>query len=159
MWFTFVTARLFIFLSFQPRLAATLLRSCSVVNSPTRRVGLAPTFRPASLAQALLPHVKSPQLRIPLRFLRGYEFCQRGVLKNSGGSCRKGRNGVTLRICWDANQQMGFRKMLEREHRSHSPFLRMSTGAKHLHGDRPGYLSACKRLTRFRPLCTSKRTI
>src|SRR6266699_7229409 len=40
MWFTFVTARLFIFLSFQPRLAATLLRSCSVVNSPTRRVGL-----------------------------------------------------------------------------------------------------------------------
>src|SRR5881628_3052080 len=55
MWFTFVTARLFIFLSFQPRLAATLLRSCSVVNSPTRRVGLAPTFKPASLAQAPLP--------------------------------------------------------------------------------------------------------
>ncbi len=27
----------------------------------------------------------------------------------------------------------------------------MSTGAKHLHGDRPEYLSACKRLTRFRP--------
>jgi len=52
MWFTFVTARLFIFLSFQPRLAATLLRSCSVVNSPTRRVGLSPTFMSASLAQA-----------------------------------------------------------------------------------------------------------
>ncbi len=33
MWFTFVTARLFISLSFQPRLAATLLRLCSVVNS------------------------------------------------------------------------------------------------------------------------------
>src|SRR5205809_1873912 len=59
MWFTFVTARLFIFLSFQPRLAATLLRSCSVVNSPTRRVGLAPTFMSASLAQALFPPVKS----------------------------------------------------------------------------------------------------
>src|SRR6266496_2900699 len=58
MWFTFVTARLFIFLSFQPRLAATLLRSCSVVNSPTRRVGLAPTFKPASLAQAPFPPVK-----------------------------------------------------------------------------------------------------
>ena len=57
MWFTFVTARLFIFLSFQPRLAAALLRSCSVVNSPTRRVGLAPTFKPASLAQALRPPV------------------------------------------------------------------------------------------------------
>jgi len=27
----------------------------------------------------------------------------------------------------------------------------MSTGAKHLHGDRPAYLSACQRLTRFRP--------
>jgi len=26
---------------------------------------------------------------------------------------------------------------------------RMSTGAKHLHGDRPEYLSAWKRLTRF----------
>jgi hypothetical protein len=60
MWFTFVTARLFISLSFQPRLAATLLRSCSVVNSPTRRVGLAPTFMSASLAQALRPPVKFP---------------------------------------------------------------------------------------------------
>ena len=57
MWFTFVTARLFIFLSFQPRLAATLLRSCSAVNSPIRRVGLAPTFKPASLAQALFAPV------------------------------------------------------------------------------------------------------
>ena len=54
MWFTFVTARLFIFLGFQPRLAATLLRLCSAVNSPTRRVGLAPTFKPASLAQPSL---------------------------------------------------------------------------------------------------------
>jgi hypothetical protein len=51
MWFTFVTARLFISLSFQPRLAATLLRLCSVVNSPIRRVGLSPTPRPDSLAQ------------------------------------------------------------------------------------------------------------
>ena len=52
MWFTFVTARLFIFLSFQPRLTATLLRSCSVVNNPIRRMGLAPMFKPASPAQA-----------------------------------------------------------------------------------------------------------
>src|SRR5882672_9353839 len=51
MWFTFITARLFISVSFQPRLAATLLTSCSVVNSPTQRVGLSPTFRSASLAQ------------------------------------------------------------------------------------------------------------
>ena len=51
MWFTFVTAGLFIFLSFQPRLAATLLRSPSTVNSLIRQVGLAPTFRPASPAQ------------------------------------------------------------------------------------------------------------
>ena len=37
----------------------------------------------------------------------------------------------------------------------------MSTGAKHLHGDRPEYLSACKRLTRFPPVCTTvnKRTM
>jgi len=66
MWFTVVTARLFIFLSFQPRLAATLLRSCSVANSPIRRVGLAPTLRPASLAHALLPSVESPG-RLPVR--------------------------------------------------------------------------------------------
>jgi hypothetical protein len=58
MWFTFVTARLFISLSFQPRLAATLLRLCSVVNSPIRRVGLAPTIKPASLAQTPFPPVK-----------------------------------------------------------------------------------------------------
>ncbi len=54
MWFTFVIARLFIFLSFQPRLAATLLRSCSVVNSLIRRVGLSPTLQPTSLAQPLI---------------------------------------------------------------------------------------------------------
>src|SRR5260370_37641685 len=83
---------------------------------------------------------------------RGYEFCQLGVLKNSGGSsCRTDGSGVTLRTCWDANQQVGFREMLVIELRSHSPLSRMSTGAKHLHGDRPEYLSACKRLTRFRP--------
>ena len=51
MWFTFVTARLFHSLSFQPRLAATLLSSCSVANSLIRRVGLSPTFQSASLAQ------------------------------------------------------------------------------------------------------------
>src|SRR5437016_2283947 len=34
-----------------------------------------------------------------------------------------------------------------------SPLSRMSTGAKHLHGDRPAYLSACKRLTRFPSVC------
>jgi hypothetical protein len=53
MWFIFITARLFISLSFQPRLAATLLRSCSVVNSLTRRTGLSPAFQPTSLAQPL----------------------------------------------------------------------------------------------------------
>ena len=58
MWFIFITARLFIFLSFQPRLAATLLRLCSVVNNPTRRVGLSPTFRPTSLVQTPFPPVQ-----------------------------------------------------------------------------------------------------
>jgi len=61
MWFTFVTARLFIFLSFQPRLTATLLRSCSVVNNPIRRMGLAPMFKPASPAQALFPSLRIPR--------------------------------------------------------------------------------------------------
>ena len=54
MWFIVITAHLFISRSFQPRLAATLLRSCSVVNSPTRRAGLSPAFQPASLAQRLI---------------------------------------------------------------------------------------------------------
>ena len=53
MWFTVVMARLFISRSFQPRLAAALLRSCSAVNSPIRRTGLSPAFQPASLAQPL----------------------------------------------------------------------------------------------------------
>jgi hypothetical protein len=35
------------------------LRSCSAVNSPTRRVGLAPTFMSASLAQAPFAPVKN----------------------------------------------------------------------------------------------------
>ena len=54
MWFTFIMARLFLSLRFQLRLAATLWRSCSVVNSPTRRAGLSPAFQPASLAQRLI---------------------------------------------------------------------------------------------------------
>ena len=54
MWFTFVMAHLFIFLSFQPRLAATLLRSCPVVNNLIRRMGLSPMFLPTSLAQPLI---------------------------------------------------------------------------------------------------------
>jgi len=41
------------------------------------------------------------------------------------GTCSWMDIGVTLRILW------------------------MSTGAKHLHGDRPEHLSACKRLTLF----------
>jgi hypothetical protein len=32
----------------------------------------------------------------------------------------------------------------------------MSTGEKHLHGDCPAYLSACHRLTRFRPPALTK---
>src|SRR5881397_3578548 len=63
MWFTFVTARLFHSLSIQPRLAATLLSSCSVANSPTRRVGLSPKLKPASLAQASFASVLNLQAR------------------------------------------------------------------------------------------------
>ena len=94
MWFTFVTARLFISPSFQPRLAATLLRSCSAVNSPTRRVGLAPTFKPASLAQAPFAPVKCfssvwrwiSEMRFPRsirRFVGQQRFDGRGQRLNS----------------------------------------------------------------------------
>jgi hypothetical protein len=48
MWFIFITARLFISLNFRPRLAAALLRSCSVVNSLIRRAGLSPAFQPTA---------------------------------------------------------------------------------------------------------------
>ena len=65
MWFIFIAARLFIFLSFQPHLTVTLLRSCSVVNNPTRRMGLSPMFKPASSAQAPFP---------PVRLARFYLF-------------------------------------------------------------------------------------
>jgi len=54
MWIIFITARLLIFLSFQLRLAAALLRSCSVVNSLIRRAGLSPAFQSTSLAQRLI---------------------------------------------------------------------------------------------------------
>jgi hypothetical protein len=83
--------------------------------------------------------------------VRGYEYCQRGALEHSGRSCRTDGSGVTLRTCGLANPQVGFREMLVGSIRSHSPSMRVSTGAKHLHGDRSAYLSACKRLTRFRP--------
>jgi hypothetical protein len=62
----FVTARLFHSLSFQPRLTAALLSSCSVANSPIRRVGLSPTFRSASLAQTACPVVWEAGGAIPL---------------------------------------------------------------------------------------------
>src|SRR6266478_5947569 len=87
------------------------------------------------------------------RISRGYEFCQWGVLKNAGRSCRRDGSGATLGPVGVANQQVGFGRCSRNTFRSYSPFLRMSTGAKHLHGDRPEYLSACKRLTRFRPFC------
>jgi hypothetical protein len=53
MWFTFVMAQAFISPGFQPRLAATLSGSRSVVNSLIRPAGLSPAIQPASLAQRL----------------------------------------------------------------------------------------------------------
>ena len=75
MWFTFVTARLFIFLSFQPRLTATLLRSCSVVNNPIRRMGLAPMFKPASPAQASFASVTIQALVLAASRVTGIYAC------------------------------------------------------------------------------------
>ena len=91
--------------------------------------------------------------------VRGYEYCQRGALAHSGRSCRTDGSGVTLRTCWSANPQVGLREMLVGCTWSNSPSMRMSTGAKHLHGDRPAYLSACKRLTRFRPSAQAQYAI
>jgi hypothetical protein len=51
----------------------------------------------------------------------------------------------------DANQQVDCGRCSVRYLGDKSPPKRMSTGEKHLHGDRPEYLSACNRLTRFRP--------
>lgn len=115
--------------------------------------------RVALLQSPILPTARSAyilaqklqKLSVDKPHTRGYVFCQRDALRHSGCSCRTDGNGVTVRTCWNANQQVGFREMLGKHARSHSPLLRMSTGAKHLHGDRPAYLSACKRLTRFRP--------
>src|SRR6266478_8176372 len=68
-------------------------------------------------------HTKSgDSVRSP--YSRGYEFCQRGALEHSGRSCRTDGSDVTLRTSWSANQQVGFREMLEKHARSHSPFLR-----------------------------------
>ena len=77
MWFTFVTARLFLFLSFQPRLTATLLRSCSVVNNPIRRMGLAPMFKPASPAQASFASVEPVFAPFRLQTPRGKPCSER----------------------------------------------------------------------------------
>ena len=84
-------------------------------------------------------------------FNRWYEVYQRGVLEHSGAvSCRTDRNWVTFSgPVGLANPQVDLREMLDRDVWSNSPFNRLSTGAKHLHGERPEYLSACKRLTRF----------
>jgi len=91
MWFTFVTARLFIFLSFQPRLTATLLRSCSVVNNPIRRMGLAPMFKPASPAQASFPPVR----RNP-RSGECFVFFQKSPHVVSYRNCRRRRKEAGL---------------------------------------------------------------
>ena len=46
-----------------------------------------------------------------------------GALGHSGGACRRGGTGATVGASWEANQQAGFRKMLEKMCWSHSPIL------------------------------------
>ena len=77
------------------------------------------TGRTYGLLGAIRIPVPKP-VREPNRW--GYEFCQRGALEHSGRSCRTDGNGVTLRTCWSANPQVGFREMLVDCIRSHSPF-------------------------------------
>jgi hypothetical protein len=80
--------------------------------------------------------------------LRGYEFCQRGALEHSGPVA--GRTEASHRKdLLDAKTAGGLSGDARGFTWSDSPYPRMSTGAKHLHGDRPAYLSACQRLPRF----------
>src|SRR3954465_13564169 len=102
---------------------------------------------PVSRSQS---HPSLTVLEFPTPLSRGYEFCEWGVLEYSGRSCRTGGNGHTLGPVGVANPQVGFGRCSRNTLRSNSPILRMSTRAKHLHGERPEYLSACKRLTSFR---------
>jgi len=52
----------------------------------------------------------------------------------------------------NANQQVGLRKMLVANNRSYSPRSMNRAPAQSTYiGDRSAYLSACKRLNRFRP--------
>ena len=88
----------------------------------------------------------------------GMKFVQEAVLKNSEGSgCRKDGKGVTISAVGMLKPAGAYGRCSWIAIWSNSPYLRMSTGAKHLHGDRPAYLSACKRLTRFRPPAQPKK--
>src|SRR5262249_23655479 len=76
----------------------------------------------------------------------GMRFVQEVVLKNSGGSgCRKDGKRVTISAVGMLKPAGAYGRCSWIAIWSDSPYLRMSTGAKHLHGDRPAYLSACKR--------------
>src|SRR5215468_11285863 len=80
------------------------------------------------------------------------KFVQEAVLKNSEGSgCRKDGKRVTISAVGMLKPAGTYGRCSGIAIWSDSPYLRMSTGATHLHGDRPAYLSACKRLTGFRP--------
>ena len=86
------------------------------------------------------------------------KFVQEAVLKNSEGSgCRKDGKRVTISAVGMLKPAGTYGRCSWIAIWSDSPYLRMSTGAKHLHGDRPAYLSACKRLTRFRPPAQPKK--
>src|SRR5262249_8361146 len=88
----------------------------------------------------------------------GMKFVQEAVLKNSEGSgCRKDGKRVTISAVGMLKPAGTYGRCSWIAIWSDSPYLRMSTGAKHLHGDRPAYLSACKRLTRFRPPAQPKK--
>ncbi len=87
------------------------------VWKPALRQGLANAPVPSSPVAEVAPYRPYPCNP------RGYEFCHRGALEHSGRSCRTDGSGVTLRTCWSANPQVGFREMLVDYTRSHSPLL------------------------------------
>ena len=88
----------------------------------------------------------------PISFLRGYEVCATSGPAKLSQQLQDGRRqGHHRALLVLLTSRWAYGRCSKSTFGVPSPSLRMSTGAKHLHGDRPAYLSACERLTCFRP--------
>jgi hypothetical protein len=112
-------------------------------NTTSRQTGF---FAPFPRGEKILSGPKRSQA-VPGEGMRFGEW-RPGTLRQQLQCGRKQGHHKDL---LDANQQVDCGRCSVRYLGDKSPPKRMSTGEKHLHGDRPEYLSACNRLTRFRP--------